>query len=471
MSQIDAGHQSGHHGGHGSDDSLSPKIVDGFDGVVTRQPDPAPHGVGPVMTDDAYEAYLAKLGANPMLSDDNVRVSEVSAGLIGRGLLIAGVACLVLTLLLVLGGFGRHALAAYQVGVFTVLACCLGALFLTMVTHMMNAYWSATVRRQLENIASLVWVPVLMLVPVVLIEVISGGVLLQWLNPELQGTFLIEHKEGYLNPVAFVVRFMIYAMVWIYLSRRLYLLSRDQDVTGDRWLTRRMRRLSGVGLLLFALTVPFAAFDFLMSMDYRFFSTMWGVYYFAGAAMSGAALAAVVLAVLRTFGRLNGVVTKEHFHDLGKLLFAFTVFWAYISFSQYFLIWYSNIPEETAYYLQRTTAEWKPLFVIIMVGHFIVPFFILISRQTKKSTLGLAAMGAWLLFMQVLDMVFVIRPMVYIGEHVGGGGLATWGIDVLAVVGVAGVFGGLLVRMIASGPLIPVRDPRLAVSLKHKNYV
>jgi len=449
------------------------EIVSEWDATVTEQPAPAAHGAGPVVDDAEYQRYLDALAASPLLTDENIRLRTDEAAGVRRVLGGAGAAGLAAT---VLGAFAvntAHALAAFEVGVFTALACCLGAMFHVMLLHSLNASWAVTVRRQLENVASLIWLPLIGMLIAAGVELSTGGVLFQWLRPENAGNYLLEHKAAYLNPRAFALRLVIYAAIWLVLATTLYRRSIDQDITGDRWQSRRNRRLSGLGLLLFALTTAFASFDFLMSMDFRFFSTMWGVYYFAGAAMSGAALVAVVLAVLRTFGKLNGVVTEEHFHDLGKVLFAFIVFWAYVSFSQYFLIWYGNIPEETAWYLHRKTGGWNTLFLLLIVGHFIVPLLILVSRKVKRSTLGLGLFGVLMLVMQVLDMVYVVRPMVYIDQPWAPDpvGPAGWWLDVAGVVGVLGVFGYFLIDRMTQAPLIPTKDPRLGHALEHKNYV
>ena len=449
------------------------EIVSGWDGTVTPQPEPASHGAGPVVDDAAYQRYLDALAASPLLTDENVRLNKGEVAGVRRVLGGVGLVGLGATVLGVFALNPAHALAAFEVGVFTALACCLGALFHVMLLHSLNASWAATVRRQLENIASLIWLPLVGMLIIAGVELSVGGVLFQWLRPENSGNFLLEHKSGYLNPRGFALRLVVYAGIWLVLATTLYRRSVDQDVTGDRWQSRRNRRLSGLGLLLFALTTAFATFDFLMSMDFRFFSTMWGVYYFAGAAMSAVALAAVVLAALRTFGKLNGVVTEEHFHDLGKILFTFVVFWTYISFSQYFLIWYGNIPEETAWFLYRKDGGWNTLFLLLIVGHFVVPLLILISRKIKRSTLGLGVFGVMLLVMQVFDMVYVIRPMVYINQPWAPDpvGPAGWWLDVAGLLGVAGVFGYFLVDRMTQAPLIPTKDPRLGHALEHKNYV
>lgn len=451
------------------------RIVSDYDPVVTRQPAPMPHGEGPVMSDDRYDEVLRTIAGHRALAGENVRLPDGSGAGLRRSLGVAGVVCLGLTALGAAIHSPAHALASFQVGVFTVLACCLGALFFTMVFHATNTHWSVTIRRQLENMAGLIWLPLLGLAAVIVIELISSvftgeGVLFQWLDADKQGTHLIEHKKGYLNLGFLLFRYVVYGGLWLFLARSLLSMSREQDATGDRMLTIAMRRRSTWGILVFALSVAFASFDFLMSLDYRFFSTMWGVYFFAGAAITSLAICAIVLSVLRLTGRLTGVVHDEHFHDLGKLLFAFgACFWGYIAFSQYFLIWYSNIPEETAYYVYRKSGGWETLSMILVLGHFIVPFMILISRKVKRNVLFLGVMGVYLVLMQVLDLTWIIRPMSYTG--VSPAGPTSWWLDCVAVIGVLAVFASFLIRSIASGPLVPMKDPRLLKSMTHTNYV
>ncbi len=413
-------------------------------------------------------------GVDPgVLSHENIHLAPgagrgLSNALLGVGLLgLVGVAAAYFTV------GAKHALASYVVAVMSVLAMSLGAMFLVMVSHLTNAGWSATLRRQVENIMALAPACAAMALVFVAIEVLSDGVLLRWLDPEVRATSAVLGKKvAYLNVTFFLVRAFLYVLIWTYLARRLWRFSRTQDATGDRRLTAKARRTSAWGILVFALSVAFAAFDWLMSMDLRFFSTMWGVYYFAGAAYSGTALVAFVLATLGLSGKLRGVVTREHFHDLGKLLFSFTVFWAYIAFSQYFLIWYANLPEETMYMAARKAGGWGTLFVILCLGHFIAPFLILLFRAVKKN-LGLVRLiAAWMIAMEVADMAWIVRPMVHAGmDPASVPGMASWWVDAAAIVGVFGVFGGLLVRRIASGPLIPLKDPRQHEALAHRNYI
>ncbi len=455
MSQIAADHSGPNHSGHAD----------------PNRPAPAQTG----LSEAAWRRRLDRIAHDPRMTEENIYARGV-LGKFGVPLLFLGIAGLLLT---VIGGFSvnlRHALAAYEVGVFTALAMSLGCLFFLLVFHSLNAGWVVTCRRVFEHGASLLPFCWLALIPIVVIELVNGGVLLVWMGGT-HGDHLLEAKAPYLNPGFFIVRLFIYGAVWSFLGWRFSSLSRRQDETGDRTLGRKARFTAGWGILLFALTTAFAAFDFLMSLDFRFFSTMWGVYFFASCALSGISVVVLTLAVLRFRGKLAGLVTEEHFHDLGKLVFAFIVFWAYIAFSQYFLIWYSNIPEETAWFVYRKSEGWKWLFILLCVGHFIVPFLIVGWRGVKRNPLLLGIMSAFLIFMTIMGMVWTIRPMVYvqIPAVVNAGlqdpGLRGIWLDIAGVVGVLGVWGWLLTRRVESGPLLPLKDPLLHESMAHRNYV
>jgi hypothetical protein len=208
-----------------------------------------------------------------------------------------------------------------------------------------------------------------------------------------------------------------------------------------------------------------------MSMDYRFFSTMWGVYFFAGAAFSSIPLVVIMLARLRARGKLKGLVTEEHLHDLAKLMFAFTVFWAYIGFSQYFLIWYANIPEETSFFLARKTGGWEHLSKFLVFGHFIVPFFILLWYRVRRSFVLLSIMAAWAILLEIVDIYWIVRPFVYAADPVDKVHLGGLWLDVVGILGPIALFTGLLIRKVGSGPLVCMNDPRLNEAIAHKNYV
>lgn len=420
------------------------------------------------------------------LSRENVTLAgphPMGFTLVGVGLVLAVVA-------LIAGFIGaggvtlKHALAAYHIGSTATLAICLGAMALVMVFHLTNAGWSATVRRQFENVMAFTPVAALLVLPTIAIEIATHGKLFLWLSPEWANDHLLHKKAGYFFwpqlhepghatfPVFFVIRAALYLFVWTYLSRRLWKLSVLQDATGDRFLSLKARFTSSWGILVFALSTAFAAFDWLMALDFRYFSTMWGVYYFAGAIYCGVSVVVLILASLRRAGKLEGVVTSEHFHDLGKLMFAFTVFWAYIAFSQYFLTWYANIPEETSYFLHRQSHGWQNLGIILMAGHFGAPFLILIFRGVKKSYNALTFMALWAILMHLCDIAWIIRPMAYLptAGDAGPGVAGVW-LDAVGIAACPLILTGFLLRKVGSGTLVATNDPYMPESLHHKNYV
>ncbi len=434
-------------------------------------------------------SQIASVQRLPQFRSENISFGPNAGSGMGIVLMVLGLAAALGTFFIGNGGSGgvtaKHALAAYHIGTMSVLAMALGGLFFTLVFHLFQAGWVATIRRQFENVASFVPVAFLMVLPTLAIEIYTGGMLFKWLIDAKVGDYLLEKKafffffsaplaEGKVPfPSFFVLRAVIYGVVWFYLSRKMVAYGRAQDEAGARGDVTpfsQARFTAAWGILLFALTTAFAAFDWLMSLDYKFFSTMWGVYYFAGAAFSGSALMAVILSVLRSRGKLEGAVTKEHFHDLGKLMFSFTVFWAYISFSQYFLIWYSNIPEETAFYKFRTD-HWGNLGIALMIGHFVAPFLILMFRGVKRNFQLLVLVALFMIVIHIMDIYWVVRPMVYIDPPTGPAGVFPYVVDAIGIIGPVLVLAGYLVRRIGGNVLVGTGDPYLHESIEHKNYV
>jgi len=383
------------------------------------------------------------------------------------------------------GMTAKHAIAAYHIGAMSVLAMSLGGLFFCLVFHLLQAGWVATIRRQFENVASFLPFAFLLVMPTIIIEIATGGMLFKWLTDAKAGDPVLLHKAFFFFwtapiasgtvpfPTFFVARAIIYGAAWLYLSRRIVALGRAQDeaaTRGDVTPFAQARFTSAWGMLVFALTCAFAAFDWLMSLDYKFFSTMWGIYYFAGAAFSSAAVMALILSILRAKGKLEGAVTKEHFHDLGKLMLSFTVFWAYISFSQYFLIWYSNIPEETAF-MKFRSENWTKLGILLMIGHFAAPFLILLFRKVKRTYKLLALVAVWAIVIHILDIYWIVRPMVYLSPTEGPQGPMAYITDVIGIAGPVLIFAGYLVKRVGGNPLVGVGDPFMHEALRHKNYI
>jgi hypothetical protein len=367
-----------------------------------------------------------------------------------------------LAALVVGGGYQRY-LQSYLLGFSYFLSVALGALFFVLVTHLTRAGWSVTVRRMAENLAACLWLTPLLFIPILL----GLGQLYVWAQPDaVVEDALLQQKAAYLNTPFFVVRWIFYFGVWIFLAHYFYRASGQQDETGDPELALKMERLSGPGMMVYSLTVTFASFDLLMSLDAHWFSTIFGVYFFGGSVVSFFALLALAVIVIQRFGRLQDSVTVEHLQDVGKLTFAFVVFWAYIGFSQYMLIWYGNLPEETGWYVRRQEGSWMWMSLALLVGHFFLPFLFLMSKHIKRRKSLLAAGCAWVLLMHGLDLYWLIMPQ----EQFGALGKIPFHLfDVVCLTGFGLLF--IAATRVAMGrrSLIPEKDPRLAEALAFDN--
>jgi len=336
---------------------------------------------------------------------------------------------------------------------------CVGCFFWTIVHHAVDAEWSVVVRRQLENLGVLMWVLLLFFVPVLLLRHHLYG----WMDVPLGVDPVLDSKRGYLNWGFFLGRSVIYFAFFIIAALLLRRFSIRQDKDGNPLFTVRLRKVAFVSLPLFALCLTFGACDWFMTLNYKWFSTMWGVYIFAGMACASMSLLVLVITGLRQAGYLKDVVTVEHYHIMGKWMLAFTIFWAYIGFGQYMLIWYANIPEETQYFLARNTQSWWSLSTILVVGRFFVPFAILLLQSIKKHPHQLCWMAWWILGMQLLDVYIIILPALHgTGVHV-----TIW--NFIPLVGMGAILAFVYLRLLAQSSLFPVRDPRLIESIRLVN--
>ncbi len=426
--------------------------------------------------DDANAPHVR---ARAKLNEDQMRFAPGTGSKLYVPLGVLGVILIAATLLVgMMGGSAKQAMGAYHVGVMLTLYLSIGGLALVMILQQFNAGWAVTVRRPLEALGSIIPLCFILFIPILLIEIFSGGLIFKWMDPALTDPksssydVLAAHKKPFLNTTFFAVRVFFYFGLWSYFGWRLWGLSRRQDETGDKWLTARARYLSSFGIPLVALTAAFASFDWMMSLDFHWYSTMFGVYFFAGALMSTVAVLALVLSVLKQKGKLGDAVNAEHLHDVGKLLLSFTVFWGYIAFGQYFLIWYSNIPEESAWFWlrQQEATGWKSVFILLCFGHFLIPFLYLLFRRVKRTAILLSIAAVWLLIMHVVDVLFIIKPALGKPGAPMPAMESVW-LDVLGLAGPVCLFTAALIWRITSSPLIPIKDPRLHESLAHKNVV
>ncbi len=321
------------------------------------------------------------------------------------------------------------------------------------------AWQAQSGRRLAENVMITLPVFVLLFIPVLLG---SHTLFHHWLEPGPEDHAILG-KAAYLNWNFFLVRAAIYFAAWTGLALWFYRQSVQQDASGDPRFSARMRSFSAPSIAIFALTITFAAFDWIMSLEPHWFSTMFGVIYFAGSLVAVYAVLAVVTLAMNSTGLLNDVVTVEHRHDIGKLLFAFTVFWTYVSFSQYFLIWYADLPEENFWYDLRMTGSWQQISTLLCVGHFGFPFLFLMSRHVKRHKAGLLFGALWLLVMHFFDLHWQIMPNLH------KDGFHFHLLDATTLVGVGGVFIAAFGWMLQRQALIPTRDPRLPESLTFEN--
>jgi len=351
-------------------------------------------------------------------------------------------------------------LETYLVTFAFFLSISLGGLFFVLLQHCTRAGWSVVVRRVAEAVAANVVLMAVLAIPVVL----GMHHLYHWADTAAAAHDpLLAGKIGFLNPTFFTIRLVLYFVIWIALASFLYRTSVAQDESGDPALTLRMERLSAPGMVLFALSLNFAAFDLLMSLDPHWFSTIFGVYYFSASVVAFFAVMPKILVALQTQGLLKNAVTVEHYHDFGKLLFGFVVFWAYIAFSQYMLIWYANVPEETEWFLKRQTGEWTTVSLILIFGHFVIPFLLLVSRKVKRRPLLLAITGGFVAAMCWIDIYWLVIPEF-------SPGVARFGlIDIFCFLGMNGLYTAVLVLRLRRHSLVPEKDPRLAESLAFEN--
>ncbi|HVN33245.1 MAG TPA: hypothetical protein VMT45_14805 [Thermoanaerobaculaceae bacterium] len=379
-----------------------------------------------------------------------------------RSLALVGAAALLVSLALAATGAEgwRRFLFSYLVNFAFVLSLALGALYFVILHHLTHSGWSVVVRRVSEALsATLPWLAVLS-IPLL----IGLKQLYPWAQPAVvAGKHVLQGKAAYLNVPFFVTRWVVYLVAWIAMARFFFRKSLQQDSSGEPALTVRMQRRAAPAMVVLGITLTFAAIDMLMSLDPAWYSTIFGVYYFAGCVVGIYALLIATVFTLQRAGFLRTAVTVEHYHDLGKLLFGFVIFWAYIGFSQYMLIWYANIPEETRWLAVRQENGWGWVGLVLVFGHFLLPFVALISRGPKRRPRILAAAAVWMLVMHWIDIFWLVMPAVSPGSPV------PHLVDLTLFVGLGSLFLAAAAFAVRGRSLVPERDPRLEESLAFEN--
>ncbi|MBO6574923.1 MAG: hypothetical protein JJ896_05900 [Rhodothermales bacterium] len=344
------------------------------------------------------------------------------------------------------------------------LSLAVGALFFVLIQHVTKARWSVVFRRIPE---ALLWS--FPLLAVLGIPVLLGmHDLYEWTHEYLydptsdQYDAVLDGKRSYLNTPFFLGRMAFYFVMWTYISYRLYTVSVKQDESRDIEDTRSMRFTSAWGLAITAVTTAFASFDILMSTYPHWFSTIFGVYFFAGSFLAIMAFMIVLAMAFQRSDMMPGM-TVEHYQDLGKFMFGFVVFWAYIAFSQYMLIWYGNLPEETVWYKYRLSHGWEAHSAALLIAHFILPFLVLVGRWAKRLRPLLAFMAVWILVMHWFDFHWIVMPVLHADQAQFSPQ------DFTAFAGITGVLVGLVVFRLSRHSMVPQGDPRLKHSLHFKN--
>jgi hypothetical protein len=358
---------------------------------------------------------------------------------------------------------------SWLIGFLFCLSLSLGCLALLMLQHISGGQWGMVGRRVFEAgsrtlpIVALLFVPLLFGLPRVFV----------WAQPDATGNHIIEMKTAYLNVTFFWIRAAIYFLFWMLCTVLLNRWSAEQDSghAVSKVDSIRFRKVSAPGLLFLVITVTFASVDWIMSLEPEWFSTIFGLLTVAGYGLTGIAFTIVVLAAIDRDHPNGSLLTPRHFHDFGKLLLAFTMLWAYLSFSQFLIIWSGNLPEEIPWYIARIRGSWGAVAILLVVGHFFLPFALLLSADLKKRSGLLAKVALFILVMRLIDLIWYVAPAFRHMTPEGAGGAPAvipmhW-MDIAIPVGLTGLWVFLFVRQLRTRSLFPLNDPYLKEAFAH----
>ncbi len=372
-------------------------------------------------------------------------------GIVALGLSVAGIA-----------SDSRPALFSYLLSFAYWGGISLASVILLQIFHAVRAKWMVVLRRAVEVMAVTIILFLVLFIPIAM----GMKHLYSWVEPgadlSREALHLLEHKKPYLNTTFFLVRSFGYLLLAGLISQRLFGWSTKQDASGDVQLTVRQRRFGTGALPFLALAFSFAAFDWLMSLEPLWFSTIYGVYFFGGSFLSAISLLVVITDRARGKNLYGDYVSDEHIHNLGKLMLAFTAFWGYIGFSQFMLIWIAGLPEEIPFYIVRLKGDWAAIGVFLILGHFVIPFGALLSRSLKRNRAKLSLVAFWILLVHAVDLYWLIMPTL------NPDGLVFHWTMVTSFVGVGGLAVAFALWRIRGHFTVPVRDPYLADSLAYR---
>ncbi len=351
---------------------------------------------------------------------------------------------------------------SYLFSYMLVLGLTLGSLGLLMLQHLTGGQWGIIIRRPLEAASRNIWLVLVMFVPIVLG---MKSLYRAWLDPEkLKAEPLSAYQQGYLTHAGFLGRAVLYFAIWGALVWLFNSWSREQDQNpDDRALRRRLKLLAGPGIILYVLAMTFAAIDWVMSLSPHWASTIYGFIFVAGQAITAMSLMIIVVAALSNSELYAGIIQKRHLHDLGKLLFAFNMLWAYFDFSQLLIIWSGNQPEEITFYRTRLYGGWGVVAVIVLLFSFALPFLVLLSRDVKRSAGLISKVAIWMILMRLVDLYWMTRP------EFSSSALPTW-LDIVVPIALIGLWVGFFAFNLKQQPLLPLGDPKLAEAIAHHEH-
>jgi len=372
-----------------------------------------------------------------------------SVGRFQQGALIVGV---VFSVVMLVGSFMDRAqfFHSYLFGFSFWAGISIGALALLMLQHLTGGGWGLVIRRVLEAATRTLPLMLILFLPIIF----GAHWIYPWTHPEemAKNAALVE-KAKYLNLTFFTVRAAIYFAIWLTLAFFLNRWSLLQDKTADGQFTKRMRVLSGPGMVLLVFTVTFASIDWFMSLDPEWSSTIYGFIFLGAWSLSALAFVVAAMAALVRYEPMNNVVGQLHFHDLGKLILALVMLWSYFAFSQFLIVWSGNLPEEISWYLPRTHGPWGAIALAVIILHFAFPFLFLLSRSFKRHAGKLVIVALLILVMRLVDLFWMITPNFTREQfHI------SW-MDVVAPIAIGGLWLGFFARALTRRPLIPINDP------------
>jgi len=372
-----------------------------------------------------------------------------------RNALFVGLVALVISLI----GLFRDAQHFWQSYLFAYIfwaGLTLGCLGIFFLHNVVGGNWGVAIRRLVESGLQTLPLILVFAIPVLF----ALGSLYKWTDASyVKEHFAVGHKAAYLNPTWFIIRTLLYFAIWGFSGYRILAMANEHDRTGDPALFKRIKARSAPALLVFVLTTTYAFIDWIMSLEPDWYSTIYAWMYTVGQVLLTFSFLVAVLVLLSKREPFASFLTRQHYHDIGNLMLAFTMLWAYMSFAQFLIIWAENLPDEIPWYVRRFSGGWGYIAWTISIFHFFVPFFLLLLRFVKKNPTRLRTLALWIIAMKILDVFWMVEPAFR------QRGLEVYWTDLVALVGLGGIWLAFFINNLKARPLLASHDPRDTYSL------